>query len=171
MYVNHQKSEFSVAFIHAVASVAGYAFIGVPQVDDDSVDLTLGANRQHGTRRKAPRLDIQAKCTDGDNGGGDALAFRLPLKNYDDLRDEDVHVPRVLLVLCIPKDAKEWLHESPAETAMRRVAYWLSLRSAPDAAVSVADEPKKTIHVPRVQRFTVEALRSIMTRIGEGGFP
>lgn len=171
MYVNHQKSEFSVAFIHAVASVAGFAFIGVPQVDDDSVDLTLGAGRQHGSRRRAPRLDIQAKCTAADDGAGDTLAFRLPLKNYDDLRDEEVHVPRILLVLCLPPDIEEWLHQSPAETAMRRVAYWHSLRSAPAAADSVAEDPKKTIHLPRAQRFTVDALRSIMARIGEGGFP
>ena len=92
-----------MAFVHAVASVAGYTFMGPPHVDDDSVDLTLGATRRHGATRKAPRLDVQVKCTETDDGSGDTLAYPLPLKNYDDLRVEEVHVPHILVVFCVPR--------------------------------------------------------------------
>lgn len=167
MHITSQKSEFSVAFIHAVASVAGYSFMGSPRIDDDSVDLVLGATRKHGTMRKAPRLDVQVKCTETDGGVGDTLAYPLPMKNYDDLRVEDVHVPHILVVLCVPRDLEDWLHETAEQTAMRRVAYWCSLRGAP----AVDNDHTKTVHLPRAQRFTVAALKQIMTRIGEGAGP
>lgn len=173
MHANNQKAEFSIAFIHALASVAGYTFIGSPHIDDDSVDLVLGASRREGTARRAPRLDIQAKCHAEDDSThlGSALAYRLSEKNYDDLRDDSVHVPRILVVLCVPQDFTLWLHETPSETAMRRVAYWLSLRAFPDMPPTTTADPKTTVHVLRSQRFTVDALKSIMKHIGEGGVP
>jgi hypothetical protein len=173
MHANHQKAEFSIAFIHAVASVAGYTFIGSPHIDDDSVDLVLGASRGQGMARRAPRLDIQAKCHAEDDSGnlGEVLAYRLTEKNYDDLRDNLVHVPRILIVLCVPQDLTLWLQETPSETAMRRVAYWLSLRDFPDMTPTTTADPRTTVHLRRSQRFTVDALKSIMTRIGEGGVP
>jgi hypothetical protein len=167
MHVTNQKAEFSIAFIHAVASVAGCTFIGPPDVDDDSVDLELGATRRLGSTRRAPRLSIQAKCTETDDGTGVNLSFPLPMKNYDDLRDQDLHVPRILVVLCVPPDLSAWLQETPEHTAMRRVAYWSSLRGAP----AVVNETKKTVHLLRTQRFTVAALKEMMTRIGDGGCP
>jgi len=145
--------------------------MGPPHVDEDSVDLTLGGTRGHGTTRKSPRLEIQAKCTETDDGSGPHLAFRLPYKNYEDLRDTDVHVPHILVVLCVPRDLTEWLRETEAETALRRVAYWLSLRGSPAMPETSSSDSKRTVRLPRAQRFTADALRSIMTRIGEGGVP
>jgi hypothetical protein len=156
-----------VALIHAVASVAGYCMLGPPQVDDDSVDLALGATRKHGSKRRAPRVDVQVKCTETDDGAGDTLAYPLPMKNYDDLRMEGLHVPHILVVLCVPTDLDQWLHETAEQTALRRVAYWRSLRGEP----AVPNDATKAVHIPRVQRFTVAALKAIMTRIGEGAPP
>ena len=167
MYITSQKSEFSVAFVHAVASVAGYTFMSPPHVDAESVDLELGGSKSQGKKRRAPRLDVQVKCTETDDGAGDVLSYPLKMKNYNDLRIEDVHVPHILVVLCIPADLGDWLHETEAETAMRRVAYWCSLRGHPE----VPNETTRTIAIPRTQRFTVQALRDMMTRIGEGGLP
>lgn len=156
MYITSQKAEFSVAFVHAVASVAGYCLLGPPHVDDDSVDLALGATRKHGTKRRAPRVDVQVKCTETDDGRGEALTYHLPIKNYDDLRMEGLHVPHILVVLCVPTELDEWLHETAEQTAMRRVAYWCSLRGEP----AVPNATTRTVHIPRVQRFTVAALRA-----------
>jgi hypothetical protein len=95
------------------------------------------------------------------------LSFALKMKNYDDLRTTSPHVPVILVVLCVPSDTKTWLNEKLKETAMRRCAYWSSIRGAPE----VKNETSKTVLVPRAQRFTVDALMQIMTRIGAGGIP
>jgi hypothetical protein len=67
----------------------------------------------------------------GDAGTAVSLPFDLSLKNYDDLRDPEVHTARILVVVCVPDDVPEWLHEQPEATAMRRCAYWCSLRGQP----------------------------------------
>lgn len=166
MYVARQKEEFSRAFVHAVATVAGYK-IHTESVDDDSIDCGIKGNRRDGTVRRAPQLDAQLKCTGTDDGSGDTLSFSLKMKNYDDLRDPDRHIPAILIVLCVPKDLSDWLTETPEQTVMKRVAYWRSLRGEP----AVSNTSNKTIEIPRSSRFTVDALTSIMQRIGNGQLP
>ena len=83
----------------------------------------------------------------GDTGQGTELPFYLSLKNYDDLRDPDVHTPRILVVVCVPEEVPEWLHEQPETTAMRRCAYWFSLRGMEPSK----NETKERIRIPRTQ--------------------
>lgn len=166
LHITQQKEQFSIAFIRAVTTVAGFN-ISRCDVDDDSIDIGVCGTRRDGTRRKAPKLDIQAKCTEADNGEGDDLPFDLKLKNYDDLRDPDAHAPAILIVVCVPASVDEWLTEAAEQTALRRCAYWYSLRGFGASS----NTTKERVRIPRVQRFTVEALRAIMTRIGDGGFP
>jgi hypothetical protein len=166
MHITMQKAEFSKAFVHAVATVAGYK-VQSCDVDDDSIDIELVGTRQQGTVSRAPHLGVQLKTTETDDGLGATLAFQLPIKNYNDLRATDVHVPRILVVLTVPPDLTEWLHHTPEETAIRRVAYWLSLRGLPE----VDNDTARTVQVQRDRRFTVNALTEMMGRIGDGGLP
>jgi hypothetical protein len=82
MYPTQQKEQFSIAYLRAVAAVAGYNIANV-EVDDDSIDIGLRGNRRDGTFRKAPVVDLQAKCTASDDGQGRYLPFDLSIKNYD----------------------------------------------------------------------------------------
>lgn len=50
---------------------------------------------------------------------------------------------------------------------MRRCAYWLSIRSQPPTENTTSCR----VQIPSVQRFTVEAVRGIMSRLGDGGMP
>jgi hypothetical protein len=102
-----------------------------------------------------------------DDGSADKLAFPLSLKNYDDLRDEKLMVPRILVVMNVPKGLENWLDETPHQMAMRKRALWVSLRGQP----TVDNSATKTVHLPRVQLFTVESLTSMLLRVGEGGMP
>lgn len=127
MYPTQQKEQFSIAYLRAVVAVAGYNIASV-DVDEDSIDIGLRGNRRDGTFRKAPVLDVQAKCTATDDGRGPYLPVDLSIKNYDDLRESSRHVPVILVVVCVPPDLGDWLEETPEHTAMRRCAYWLSVR-------------------------------------------
>ena len=166
MHITARQEQFSKAYVRAIAAVAGFN-VCTYDVDNDSVDLGLVGNRRVGVDVRSPKLDMQLKCTMSDTGHGTELPFYLSLKNYDDLRDPDVHTPRILVVVCVPEDVPEWLHEQPEATAMRRCAYWFSLRGMEPSK----NETKERIHIPRTQGFTVAALTQMMDTIGHGGRP
>ena len=166
MYINLQREEFSRAYVAAVAAVAGYATYR-PSVDDDSIDLGIAARGSAGSVR-SPRVELQLKCSSTLlEPGVDAIPFEVKRKNYDDLRPEDLMVPRILVVVIVPELAEDWMVHAETELVLRRCGYWRSLRSEPatDNMASV------TIHMPRTQLFSPESLRAMMIRIGDGGRP
>ncbi len=148
MDIAQQKEQFSFAYLRAVAAVAGYALYR-PEVDDDSVDWGLAARGEAGTPRR-PRCEVQLKCTARDLLDADRIRFPLKRKNYDDLRDADVLVPRVLVVVLVPPSLTDWLRQTEEELAMRHAAYWLSLRDHPD----VPNEETVTVYLSRAQQLT-----------------
>jgi Domain of unknown function (DUF4365) len=163
--LNQRKEQFSIAYLHAVASVAGYRTLQ-PNVDDDSIDWCLKARGRYG-RRRSPQVDLQLKCTERLVGRNGSFAFPLPEKNYNDLRGEDVHVPRILVVVFVPDAIDLWLEQSEERLLMKHCAYWVSLRNAPDTTNSTS----VTVQLPRTNLFTVDALKAMMLRIGDGGSP
>jgi hypothetical protein len=65
MHIDQRKEQFSRAYVHAVASVAGFS-LASPVVDDDSVDVIFCSRGKGGTLR-APRLEAQLKLVDRDH--------------------------------------------------------------------------------------------------------
>ena len=61
MYINQRKEQFSVAYVRAIAALAGYSFYK-PEIDDDSVDLGI-VGRDGTGPLSSPRLELQLKCT------------------------------------------------------------------------------------------------------------
>ena len=61
MHETQQKEQFSKAYIRAIAAVGGLR-VSEPEVDDDSIDMTLAARGGSGGVR-SPKLDLQLKCT------------------------------------------------------------------------------------------------------------
>lgn len=110
---------------------------------------------------------MQLKCTERMAGRNGSFPFALPIKNYNDLRGDDVHVPRILVVVFVPDTLDLWLEQSEERLLMKHCAYWLSLRDAPETT----NTTNVTVQLPRTQQFTVDALRSMMLRIGHGGSP
>ena len=166
MDLNQRKEQFSRAYVHAVASVAGFNTYS-PRVDDDSIDLGIAARRSE-LMPGAPRVEVQLKCTGRPALGAEEahIAFPLKLKNYDDLRAE-TSVPRLLVVLCVPEACEAWLDADDERTILRHAAYWVSLRGQPDTV----NEASITVHVPKAQRFDALALAALMARVQQAGAP
>jgi hypothetical protein len=162
MQVNLQKEEFSLAYIRAVATVAGYHTSRL-DFDQDSVDLLIASVGSRGTSR-SPRLEIQAKCTSQNLASDETIAFPLPIKNYDDLRS-DVLVPRILIIVTVPDDIGDWIDQSEQQLIIRHCGYWVSLKGRPDTDNTECI----TVQVPRSQIFSPNALRSIMSAVSNGG--
>jgi hypothetical protein len=164
MNLSHQKEQFSIAYVRAVASAAGYR-ISEPKPDDDSIDLEIAARGAYDTLR-SPRIDVQIKCTSQNIGRAKTLNFDLKRKNYEDLRGADFLVPRILVVVTVPDRVSDWLVQSENELIMRYCGYWYSLRRCPPRKNS-----KVTIQIPRAQIFTVSTLGTLMAIVGKGKKP
>jgi Domain of unknown function (DUF4365) len=159
MHITQQQEQFSKAYIRAVSAIAGCT-LAEPEVDDDSIDITLSSRRFD----RKPKLDIQLKCYMQDTCIEESgLQYSLKRKNYDELRITDVLVPRLLVVVVVPKQIENWLSQSDNEAMIRYCAYWVSLRGLPDK-----DQGKITVSIPQLNRVTSDALNELMQKIASG---
>jgi hypothetical protein len=142
-----------VIYLRAIAAVAGYG-ASIPESDYDSIDLII--NSRKGKRH---RLEFQAKCTAQPIPIGDNFGFELSRKNYDDLRTDSI-IPRLLFVLLVPDDPKDWVRQSERRMNLRRCGYWLSLRGAEDRP----NVSSVTVRIPSSNILTPEALQSLMAQ-------
>jgi hypothetical protein len=160
MHITARQEQFSRSAVYAIASRAGCA-VSERNVDDDSIDLTLCSKML--SRR--PSVDIQLKCTHQDVLRETELTYPLSRKNYDDLRFEDLLVPRILIVVLVPAEINDWLHLTEERMLVRGCGYWRSLRGA----ASTENISTVAIAVPREQMFTPDALTQMMQTIHDGG--
>lgn len=158
MTPQQQMEQFSFAYIRAVATQAGYSVIDNIYPDSDSADGLIKAD--WGNR---PQIDFQAKATTQDIVRNDALAFRLNIKNYNDLRRR-ARAPHILIVLHMPRDNGEWLDQTEEELCLRRCAYWMCLEGMPASS----NRYTVTVHVPTSQIFNGSQLDSLMDKADRG---
>ena len=157
MNLNEQKELFSLAYIRAVAACAGYQTIR-PELDNDSVDGMLIAD--FGRR---PRIDFQAKATSQQIVRGENIHFALPIKNYDDLR-ADTRTSRILIVVLMPEEKRQWLTQTQEQLCLRHCGYWISL----EGHQMVSNTTSVTVHIPLDNMFNVEQLVDLMTKVEKG---
>lgn len=157
--------QFSKAYVKAVASVADCS-IDWSTVDNDSVDGTL-KRRTHSSTVRSPHLDIQLKSTHTDCIQNNHIVYPLLIKNYDELRSDNLAVPRILVVVLLPDDFSRWTLHTEQEMALRKCGYWVSLRGEP----ATSNMTSKTVHIPRQQVFDVIGLDAIFNRLESGGLP
>lgn len=166
MSTNELQAEFSHAYVRAIAHAAGFFVHEANRaLDADGVDLTLLAKGAGGVVR-SPRLDVQLKST-AQPVDEDPFPFDLEIKNYDELRSEDLQVPRILVVVVVPPDRAAWVHATEEELTLRRCGYWKSLRGA-DAT---ENKTRVRVKIPRSACFHVAALQAIMDRVRVGDRP
>ncbi len=119
---NQKQEQFSIAYVIAMAAKVGLSYAR-PSVDNDSVDLSL-SGRGYDGKVRSPQLDLQLKCTSRKEIIKDAkLHFPLKLKNYNDLRGEDLPVLRYLVVLIVPENIEKWLELKEDCLILRHLCY------------------------------------------------
>ena len=165
MDLNQRKEKFGEAYLRAVATVAGFTLYR-PEVDDDSMDWGIAARGTEVLRRR-PRVELQLKCTSADVLRSDGVHFPLGLRNYEQLREMNLLVPRVLLVVRVPTRLGEWLAQSAQELALRHCAWWVSLRGRGPSP----NTETVTVVLPRPQVLSPGALHTMMERIDRGAAP
>ena len=166
------ESELSYAYLHAVASKAGMACsAGSRHEDNNGIDATLTAWGPFNNGGYLTEVDIkvQLKATIANpiDDGANLSYFLSGVSRYNDLRTATVGVARILVVLFLPKDAHDWLNHSADALALRKCAYWQSLRDAP----ATANESGATIYLPKAQMFTPQALTELCALLSRRDFP
>ena len=134
-------------------------------MDADGRDLTIFARGVQSVVR-SPRLDLQLKAT-ADVVAEDPFAFDLEVKNYDELRSDRWQIPRILVVVVLPKDLANWVSASENELVLRHCAYWATLRGDPPTE----NESTKRVRLARAACFHVRQVQEMMIRVREGGLP
>src|SRR3974390_3227443 len=140
-----RQEALSRAYAMAVAAGAGYVTY-VPDYDRDSVDLGISA-----AGKMRPNLHVQLKATINLRRAGDFFKFNDKKKNYDDLRVL-TQVPRIVVVLELPKKETGWLSVSASKLVIKRCAYWASLQRKPELPFG---QESVTIEIPAANRFDV----------------
>ena len=156
--VPDQKESLSRVYARAVAARTGYVTADY-DMDRDGVDLRIQAG---GGMR--PALDLQLKATVNLGQPHDGH-FRFPLnrRNYDLLRI-DTQTPRLLMVLDLPSDKREWMTMTENELVLRRCAYWLNLKGYDETE----NRRSVTVRIPSDNLFNVNGLRALMEQSREG---
>ncbi len=152
--INIQKEQFSIAYVRAVSSVAGYS-CQAPEVDDQSIDINIKSSK-----RPYPQLDAQLKATAQlDLIKADHINFALPIKNYNDLRGNNVLVPRILVCVILPNDdPKCWIEQNEEQLSLMKCAYWMSLKEAEETTNTTS----VTVKIPILNTFTPSTLKKLI---------
>jgi hypothetical protein len=165
---NNIKSELSYAYLHAVASRAGFeCAVAARHSDAAGVDAVLRARERFSADSLFVdfTLDVQLKATSKAPVLQDGrYPFALKIAHYDKLRATETLASRLLVVLFLPEDPSEWLVHSEDALIARRCAYWTSLRGAPPSD----NKAEHTVQVDRRNGFSAEALRALMARFSRG---
>lgn len=165
------EAELSYAFLHAVASQSqAVCEVATRLSDSRGIDAKLTSWGPFSAGAKIEvDLKVQLKATIASPTDlGTHLSYSLKkVAQYDDLRAEGAYaVPRILVVLFLPRDKQSWLDVTEDSLALRRSAYWVSLVGA--AAVTTASA---TIHIPKANLLTPGALRELFINLSEGRIP
>lgn len=158
---NDIKEELSYAYLHAVASRAGFGCDRISK-DRGSVDVVLSADGgfpADAVLRHAV-MQIQLKATSQIASGDVEFSFSLPIKNYHELRARS-QAPRLLVVFLMAEDPKHWLTVDESTLIARRCAYWCNLKGEPETD----NETSRSVRIASRNIFSPEALTALMTRV------
>jgi hypothetical protein len=163
---NNIESELSYAYLHAVAAHAGVSCKVSGRHDDNAgvdAELTGWGPFPGGGYRQEVDIKVQLKATiKPPQDDGAFLSYSLGgIERYNDLRADTVSTPRILVVLFLPADKKDWLSCTVDALTLRKCAYWVSLRGAEISENNTA----QTIYLPKIQKFDTTGLSSLMSQL------
>lgn len=160
-HTDHME-QFQEAAVRAIAAAAGCSVSTIPV--DDGIDLHV---RYRAPGGNTASLDVSLKAvSSGWNASRTLIKASLSRQRYDEMRAVGTMLPQIMVIMDVPADPSTWLLSRHPYTALRHVAYWVSLEGEPEnAAKSIS------VSAPAENIFDDEALCRIMARISGGGRP
>ena len=160
---NDIESELSYSYLHAVCARVGCECRPTTRMgDNQKIDATVMGFDDYGEDALSPvtlLFQLKATCQPLQVRKG-KIVYDLDADTYRFLRGGHSESAKFLLLLWLPEDRQKWLTIAPSMLAIRKCAYWLSLRGAPLKANT--DEVR--VFVPTANRFDVEALNMLLEK-------
>lgn len=159
------EARLSYAYLHAVASHAGYhcreATCGE---DKEGIDAVITAYGNFpGTWRTQVTINVQLKATVKvpADSGTHLSYFIKEVRRYDKLREDHREPVRVLVALFLPPSHGDWLSCTEDQLILKRCAYWVSLRNAPESDNGTGI----TVKIPKDQILNPENVKVLVERL------
>jgi hypothetical protein len=160
------ECELSYAYLHAIAAKARFGCECAGRHSDNAgVDAYVRV-----TEKLAPDskfwdfpMEVQLKATIKNSvaSEGRYSYWLADIERYDKLRECNSPMPRLLVVLYLPEDARQWLEHSEEGLISRRCAYWVSLWNAEPSE----NKSGKTVYLPQRNVLSVDGLREVARRL------
>ena len=157
------QEELSLAYVHAVASRAGFS-AEVVRKDRDGIDLHIHARDLvvDDASLTSPVVAVQLKAHMIElEPVGATFPFDVPIHNYNRLCAPRSAIPSILVVFAMPRDESAWVECTEGALVLRRSAYWMNLKGAPPSP----NESTKRVHVDRANLFNPETVRALLVRV------
>jgi hypothetical protein len=163
----HIKEGLSKSYVSAIANKAGLnCEINGREFDYGIDGSIIDVKIMSGGRRceSGFKIDFQLKSSINIEVKEDEVIYSLSAKNYNDLVDDEVGTPRILILYSLPEYSEEWVTVTEENLVMKNCAWWCSLYgNKPTTNTSSVN-----IHIPRKQILTVDEVKRLMTLVKEG---
>jgi len=161
----HIEEGLGRAYIMAISNSAGLT-CEFP-ISDFGIDGTIcNISKSDDGRRfhDSYKIDFQLKSSINVELKDDVIKYALEAKNYNDLINTNVGMPRILILFKLPQDRNTWLSVNEEEMILKNCSWWCSLAGREPTP----NTSTKTIDIPRSQILTPEALRTLMDCVIRG---
>lgn len=153
------KEELSKAYVHMIASAAGFD-VGEWGQDYDCRDVTLSSSVDYAPHLLAPKIDVQLKCTGQEKANReDCVAWSLDSRSYAKLKATNRHTLGLFCVLVVPPEVGHWLHYDEKGMLARSHMYWMWGHSFPELK---PESKSQTLHLPKVNILTAASALELM---------
>ena len=163
----HIKEGLSKSYVSTIANKAGMNCETSGRefdygIDGSIIDVKIMRN---GRRCESGfKIDFQLKSSINIEVKEDEVIYSLSAKNYNDLVDDEVGTPRILILYSLPEHSQEWVTVTEENLVMKNCAWWCSFYgNTPTTNTSSVN-----VHIPRKQILTVDEVKRLMTLVKEG---
>ena len=159
------EEAISVSWVSAIVSRAGASFDIVHQ--DYGVDLTVRRVDSMGGKRMdmGGVFDCQLKATINWGKDDDYVVYDLSAETYNKLlyRKNNSSIPCFLVVMCLPKDKKNWICVTEESLTIKKCCYYFSVEGEP-----TTNKATIRVKIPRKQLLTPSTIKDLITKISQG---
>ena len=169
---NHIMESLSRAYVQAIAGGAGLNL----KLEYNTREFDYGVDGTFHPIKKIREtlvesgfpLDFQLKASTNWKSNSTHIVYSIKARAYNKIVDRNNQggaIPKILILLCLPKDTIRWLENTEDQLLLRKCCYWERLTG--DLTDNV-DEV--TIRIPRSQYLSVTSLIQLLGNVETGAW-
>ncbi|OCJ17758.1 hypothetical protein A6U87_02150 [Rhizobium sp. AC44/96] len=170
--VSHLQESLSIGYVTATAAAARIN-LSIKREHDYGVDGTFLAmaqrlqgidadgNEEYRYVESGTKIDFQLKCTTNWEFRGANVAWKAKAQTYNDLVSRPAYAPLLLVLMCLPKDANDWLSATEQQLILKHCCYYAEL-TGPTLA---NENSSKLIEIPRANLLTPDAVLTLLSEM------